>query len=70
MHTTPTANDVHGAIIRARTAADTLQRARAAMLRDHGDETAPSWPTYVAALDAYYTTQDTLAAMIDARHSD
>lgn len=68
--TIPTANDVYGAIIRARTAADTLDRARAAMLRDHGNENAPSWPTYIAALDAYYTTQDTLTAMVNARHSD
>ena len=61
-----TTADTFAAIIRQRNAADTLRTARAGMTWDGGDETAPTWARYVAALAEY----DAATAALHAAAAD
>jgi hypothetical protein len=73
MHATPAKSataDTYAAIIRARNAADTLRTARAGMARDGGDETAPSWNRYLAALAEHDAATAALTAAVNGRWAD
>jgi hypothetical protein len=52
------------------TTADTLRTAVAAMLRDGGDETAPTWARYVAALGEHDAATAALHAAVTGRWDD
>lgn len=67
---TTTTADVLAAIIRANGTADALRRAIVAMTRDGGNESAPSWRAYVAALANHDAATAEMEAARDNRWDD
>ena len=67
---TTTTGEVLAAITRAAGTSDALRAARTAMTRDGGDETAPSWAAYLAALVNYDAATAALTAARDSRWDD
>jgi hypothetical protein len=67
---TTTTEEVLAAITRAAGTSDALRAARTAMTWDSGDETAPTWAAYLAALANYDAATAALTAARDSRRDD
>jgi hypothetical protein len=67
---TATTGQVLAAITRAARAADALRAARTAMTRDGGNENAPTWAAYLAALANHDAATAALTAARDSRWDD
>ena len=67
---TATTGEVLAAVIRANGTGESLRRAIVAMTRDGGDESAPSWGAYLAALEQHAAASAAADAAVDSQWDD